>query len=104
MVAGVPHFRYSNEVRNLVLIQLAAGVRPTDIADALGVSKPFVSQVKTRAAADPNIVERKRRPKGRPSKIPPYALEAIKDYIAKHPKAERAEVQDALKDRFGIDV
>ncbi|KIW69443.1 hypothetical protein PV04_05320 [Phialophora macrospora] len=104
MVSGGSHFRYSDEVRNLVLIQLAAGVRPSEIADALGVSKPFISQVKTRSATDPEILRRNRRPRGRPPKIPDYALQGIKDYLAKYPAAERCEVLQDLKDRFGIDV
>ncbi|OCT47628.1 hypothetical protein CLCR_03685 [Cladophialophora carrionii] len=57
MVSGGSHFRYSDEVRNLVLVQLAAGVKPSDIAAALGVSQPFISQVKTRSAIDPEILE-----------------------------------------------
>ncbi|EXJ59841.1 hypothetical protein A1O7_03988 [Cladophialophora yegresii CBS 114405] len=104
MVSGGSHHRYSDEVRNLVLVQLAAGVKPSDIADALGVSQPFISQVKTRSVIDPEILNRNRRPRGRPPKVPDYALQGVKEYLATYPDAERKAVQHNLKERFGIDV
>ncbi|ETI27052.1 hypothetical protein G647_10151 [Cladophialophora carrionii CBS 160.54] len=104
MVSGGYHFRYSDEVRNLVLVQLAAGVKPSDIAAALGVSQPFISQVKTRSAIDPEILERNRRPRGRPPKVPDYAFQGVKGYLAEHPAAERRAIQQNLKERFNIDV
>ena len=104
MVSGGSHFRYSDEVRNLVLIQLAAGVRPTDIANALGVSKPFISQVKARSVVDPELLKNSALPKGRPPKVGPHAIEAIKDLIQQNPEIERVEVRDVLKRQFDIDV
>ena len=104
MVSGGSHFRYSDEVRNLVLLQLAGGVRPTDIANALGVSRPFISQVKARGAVDPDLLKRSQLPKGRPPKIPPHAVEGLKDFVQKYPEAERAEIRDFLKEQFGVEV
>ena len=104
MVSGGPHFRYANEVRNLVLIQLAAGMRPSDIAEALGVSRPFVSQIKKRSANDPEVQRRNQLPKGRPRKLPPYAVEWIKNYVETHPEAERMEIRNGLIEQTGIEV
>ncbi len=104
MVSGGSHFRYSDEVRNRVLTQLEAGARPSDIASALGVSKPFISQVKTRGAVDPEVLQRRKRTRGRPPKLPPYAVEAAQEYMKKHPQAERSAVLDNLKEQFGIEV
>ncbi|KAJ9611245.1 hypothetical protein H2200_004428 [Cladophialophora chaetospira] len=103
MPSGGSHFRYSDEVRNLVLIQLAAEVRPSDISNALGVSKPFISQVKARSKVDPEVLRRNKRPRGRPPKLQPYAVEAVRDHVAQHPKCQRGEVIEMLKNRFGLE-
>jgi transposase len=104
MVSGGSHFKYSDEVRNLILSQLAAGVRPTVIAETLGVSRPFISQVRARGALDPELLKENQPPRGRRPKVTRAAVERITEYVRENPEAERAEVREVVKNQFGIDV
>lgn len=104
MPSGGPHHRYRDEVREIIKLQLEAGIPGKVIAHYNKVSPSFVSQMNVERKIHPEVLEACRRKKGPKALISPEANAALAKFMEKNPNALRSEAVELLRDKFDIDV
>ncbi|RMZ81378.1 hypothetical protein DV738_g2263, partial [Chaetothyriales sp. CBS 135597] len=105
MPSGGSHPKYDQRMRYLIALYLEAGFRNTDIANTLGVSKSFVSTIKSNVSQYNNPSPPIGGIQGAPRKVSAAAEEGIVDFLREHPAAPtRDEVAQFLRDEYNIDI
>jgi transposase len=95
---------YSDGVRHVVELGLAAGKTPQGIVEDLGVGLSWAYKLKNQfdafgtVSAPPMIVQ------GRPRKIHREAQEAVVEFLEQNPSAYQDEIVDFLAEEFEIFV
>ena len=94
--------RYSDQVRDMIQLQLCAGVRPSQVASNLNVSRPFISKLRARFDLPTEALSLLPR-RGQPRKVGSEAEEGLRDFLEEYPTARRDEACDFLRDEYGVD-
>ncbi|RMZ75166.1 hypothetical protein DV737_g5420, partial [Chaetothyriales sp. CBS 132003] len=104
MPSGGSHPKYDQRIRYLIALYLEAGFRNTDIANTLGVSKSFVSTIKSNVSQYNNPSPPIGGIQGAPRKVSAAAEEGIVEFLKEHPTPTRDEVANFLRDKYDIDI
>ncbi|KEF61444.1 uncharacterized protein A1O9_03010 [Exophiala aquamarina CBS 119918] len=91
MLSGGSHHGWHEEVRNIIKLQLEAGVPGKVIAHYNKVSTSFVSQMNVERKMGPELLEARRRSRGPRAKISPAANAALARILEEDPNALRSE-------------
>ena len=95
---------YDISLRRLIGDNLEAGVKPTEIAQQLGVSNRLVTYYRKKLATWGDVVTPPIAPRGRKYKLHPAAVDAIADQLAVNPTMYLDELQVWLEEEWDIEV
>ena len=102
MPSGGSHGKYTLGCRRKLEQYLEIGLRPSDIAERLGVSRSWVSQLRGNYTVYGDVTPPHLSVQGRPRTIHKEAEEGVFDFMTEYPTAIQEEVVEFLRDEYDI--